>query len=514
MKKWLFLLVWMCIPVIFFGQNVGIGTNEPNANALLDLNAENKGLLIPRVPLVANNNAAPFTTPPISLLVYNSSFNFDISPGFFYWNGLRWLRLPNNEEVWTTKGNAGTNPSTNFLGTTDNVPLYFRIRNVNSGLIDSNINRTTFGFGTARVPGGIHNSAFGYKALGGNSGQTIGNTAIGSFSMAAVRKGSSNASLGYGSLFSLDSGSQNTGIGTSVMSFMETGNANTAVGSGAMSLVSQGDSNTAVGFRAGINTALQPIARSTAIGALATVGRSDAIVLGSVPGENSATRGVFVGIGTINPQRKLHIVDETPSGISSNANSSLVLEKNGSANYINLLNTTAESGILFGVAGAPGGAANGGILYNNPSFAQGMQFRTGGNANRMVIDNLGNVGIGNNAPAQKLDVEGNIRVAGEVYKGSGTANLLPICYGSIAQAGTISTGTGNFSVTKAGTGIYDISITGETFSFSNYITSITPVSTAARSNTATSSGGALRVRIFDASGAAVDTPFHFIVFKP
>jgi hypothetical protein len=244
------------------------------------------------------------------------------------------------------------------------------------------------------------------------------------------------------------------------------------------------------------------------------VGRSDAIVLGSVPGENTATRGVVVGIGTINPQRKLHIVDETAAGINPNANSTIVLEKNGVANYINFLNTNAESGILFGVAGAPGGAANGGILYNNPSFGQGMQFRTGGNVNRMVIDNLGNVGIGTTAPAQRLDVEGSIRVSGEVNNESGSANLLPICYGSVASAGTISSGTGNFTVTKVGTGVYDISITGETFIFSGYITSVTPIASSERSSTASSLNGALRVRIFDGTGAAIDTPFHFIVYKP
>ncbi|MCU0389449.1 MAG: hypothetical protein MUE71_12660, partial [Chitinophagaceae bacterium] len=311
----------------------------------------------------------------------------------------------------------------------------------------------------------------------------------------------------------LDSGSNNTGIGGGALSSLETGTANTAIGSSTLTGMAVGDSNTAIGFKAGVSTQ-QTIVRSTAIGALATVGRSDAIVLGSVPGENTATRGVFVGIGTINPQRKLHIVDENPAGINPNANSTIVLEKNGTPNYINFLNTSSESGILFGVAGAPGGAASGGIIYNNPSFGQGFQFRTGGNTNRMVIDNEGRVGIGTNAPEQLLDVDGNIKLNGEVYRGSGTANLLPICYGSVATTGTISSGTGNFSVVKAGTGVYDITITGEPFSFNNYITSITPVSTSARSNTASSSGGALRVRIFDATGAAIDTPFHFIVYKP
>ena len=606
MKSHFFLLACICIPVIFFGQNVGIGTNTPNANALLDLTSETKGLLIPRVPLVAPNNAAPFSNPPQSLLVFNTSFNFDISPGFFYWRNNKWNRLTTADDAWTTTGNVGTNAQSNFIGTTDNASLYFRIRNVNSGIIDSNINRTTFGFGTARANGGIHNSAFGYKALGETSGQTIANTAIGSFSMQAARKGSGNAALGYGSLFSLDSGTQNTGIGSSAMSFLETGNANTAVGNSAMSSVTEGDSNTAVGFKTKVNSALQPIVRSTAIGSLATVGRSDAIVLGSVPGENTATRGVFVGIGTINPQRKLHIVDETPAGINSNANSSLVLEKNGTANYINFLNANAESGILFGVAGAPAGAANGGILYNNPSFRQGLNFRTGGNVNRMVIDSVGNVGIGTVAPqfrltvsnndaqnaghrlgimientaegdgntgeaainlrnagpagtginywmvglnqnrnlafaygndfnqgatrtvidstgkmglgvinpTERLDVNGNIRLNGKVTRGTGTTNMIPLCYGVSDGNGNLDASTGNFTIAKLGTGQYEVTIPGETYITANYITLVTPAFFTPAFATTFSNNGKLRIYIFDITGAPRDQFFHFVVYKP
>jgi|GEM_PF-4227578 hypothetical protein len=179
----LLLLAFFFMPAIVFAQSVGIGTQAPNANALLDLSSETKGLLIPRVPLVALNNAAPFSNPPNSLLVFNTSFNFDITQGFYFWRGNKWAKLPNTDEVWTTTGNDGLTPGTHFIGTTDNISLSFRIRNVNSGLIDSNISRTTFGFGTARPAGGINNSAFGYKALGSSSSQTVGNTAIGSMAL-------------------------------------------------------------------------------------------------------------------------------------------------------------------------------------------------------------------------------------------------------------------------------------------------------------------------------------------
>ena len=62
----------------------------------------------------------------------------------------------------------------------------------------------------------------------------------------------------------------------------------------------------------------------------------------------------------------------------------------------------------------------------------------------------GNVGIGTPTPGARLDVEGNIRMSGEVQSVStGPANLVPICYGIVNIAnGTIVNGTGNFTVQK------------------------------------------------------------------
>ena len=77
---------------------VGIGIATPNAAAILDLTAINKGLLIPRVALIATNGStAPITSPVTSLLVYNTasaaSGSTAVTPGFYYWNGSAWVRL-------------------------------------------------------------------------------------------------------------------------------------------------------------------------------------------------------------------------------------------------------------------------------------------------------------------------------------------------------------------------------------------------------------------------------------
>jgi hypothetical protein len=78
--------------------------------------------------------------------------------------------------------------------------------------------------------------------------------------------------------------------------------------------------------------------------------------------------------------------------------------------------------------------------------------------NGAAFATAGNVGIGTNAPEEKLDVGGNIKVSGEINSSStGTANLLPFAYGKVSGSGTVISGTGNFSVSKDG-GFYTITI--------------------------------------------------------
>jgi hypothetical protein len=73
-------------------NNVGIGTTTPNASALLDLTATDKGFLMTRVTLLAAaNGASPINTPATGLLVYNTGGA--LSAGFYYWNGTMWVQV-------------------------------------------------------------------------------------------------------------------------------------------------------------------------------------------------------------------------------------------------------------------------------------------------------------------------------------------------------------------------------------------------------------------------------------
>jgi hypothetical protein len=66
-------------------QNIGIGTNTPNANAVLDISSTNKGLLIPRMDSTTRKNIAN----TIGLMVYDTN-----TKCFWYNDGTRWVNMP------------------------------------------------------------------------------------------------------------------------------------------------------------------------------------------------------------------------------------------------------------------------------------------------------------------------------------------------------------------------------------------------------------------------------------
>ena len=87
----------------FSQQNIGINTSgaAPNASALLDVVATDKGVLIPRVALTATNSGSPISPLPgageSGLLIYNTTTAGtapnNVVPGFYYWDGTRWVQL-------------------------------------------------------------------------------------------------------------------------------------------------------------------------------------------------------------------------------------------------------------------------------------------------------------------------------------------------------------------------------------------------------------------------------------
>ena len=151
MKKLIKNIIYAITTLFFTANYAQVGINTTSPNAALDVTSTDNGLLIPRVALTASNVASPLTLPTISELVYNTAtagtFPNNVTPGFYYWDGAKWVRLQTGagtNNSWLTTGNTGTNASTNFLGTIDNIDLVFKRNNTQSGLL--NESRTSFGY--------------------------------------------------------------------------------------------------------------------------------------------------------------------------------------------------------------------------------------------------------------------------------------------------------------------------------------------------------------------------------
>ncbi|MCR9183323.1 MAG: hypothetical protein NXH73_10385 [Flavobacteriaceae bacterium] len=124
-KITLSVLTLFCFTSLLVAQ-VGIGTTNPAAGALLDIHGDNGGIVIPRVNLTETTNQAPIIgpTPVTGLMVYNLANINDVTPGFYYWDGSAWERMASGASTdWALAGNAGTTPGTgageNYIGTSD-----------------------------------------------------------------------------------------------------------------------------------------------------------------------------------------------------------------------------------------------------------------------------------------------------------------------------------------------------------------------------------------------------------
>lgn len=133
---------------------------------------------------------------------------------------------------WSLTGNAGTNSGSNFIGTTDNNALVFKVNSLRAGYVD-------------RV-GGTENTSFGLEALPNNNGTS--NAAFGRWTLLNNTTGNYNMGVGTQALVSNTSGSNNTASGLQSLGYNITGNNNTGTGFQALYLNTIGDNNTAFGL--------------------------------------------------------------------------------------------------------------------------------------------------------------------------------------------------------------------------------------------------------------------------
>lgn len=120
MKKIFLTLIIILAAISFSNLNaqVTIGSNSvPNSGAVLDLiSGGDKGLLMPRVALTSTRVFGPVkstdgtvyadhTNHTAGMTVYNTATNnsdtgYEVSPGYYYNDGTKWVRLPNRYTNW------------------------------------------------------------------------------------------------------------------------------------------------------------------------------------------------------------------------------------------------------------------------------------------------------------------------------------------------------------------------------------------------------------------------------
>jgi hypothetical protein len=218
---------------------------------------------------------------------------------------------------WQLNGNAGTNPATDFIGTTDFKDLRFKVVGQQSGIISAQNSMTAFGYQSLSGLVGYGNTAFGERtlnaysnssgynvAIGHRAGEALtsggtnviigaetmliattaaGNVTIGRNAAPVLTTALNNVIIGQSAALGLTSGGFNTIIGNNVAPSISTGNSNVAIGTfagqggsgtfnvwvGANNSTSgnSGSNNTALGFNANFNGAVN---NSIALGAGAT----------------------------------------------------------------------------------------------------------------------------------------------------------------------------------------------------------------------------------------------------
>lgn len=132
---------------------------------------------------------------------------------------------------WAIVGNDGTIDGTHFIGNTDDVPLTFRVNNVQAGRIENLLRNTALGYeaGLPATSEGSQNTAIGYQSLK-SLVESSSNTAVGVFALKVLETGEQNVAVGYNSLSQLTAGDNNMAFGVNAGIGLVTGSRNTILG--------------------------------------------------------------------------------------------------------------------------------------------------------------------------------------------------------------------------------------------------------------------------------------------
>jgi hypothetical protein len=315
--------------------------------------------------------------------------------------------------AWSITGNSGMVDGTNFIGTTDNVPLNFRINNQKAGRIDNVLNNVFLGHESGLVTTSSSNTFIG-NATGKANTTGDQNTFIGSFSGTSNITGTENTAIGNDALRNNTTGNDNTAIGEEALKSNTTGIGNTATGESALETNTTASYNTANGYEALFQNTIGTSNTGMGYRALAdntTASRNIAIGQEALKNQSFNNGGVVwdsdnIGIGykslfdnqptsNTNGYRNLSIGTEALTNNTIGSGNIALGYQTGNTN------TTGSNNTLLGYDADVSSSS----LTNATAIGANAIV---GASNSLILGGTGanavNVGIGTIAPTTKLDV--------------------------------------------------------------------------------------------------------------
>jgi hypothetical protein len=87
---------------------IAIGTRVPNKDAMLDVFSDSKGVLLPRVALFSTISSSPLSSHVAGMMVYNVLKSSDVTPGYYFNDGLKWVRVSLVNSILNTESELPT----------------------------------------------------------------------------------------------------------------------------------------------------------------------------------------------------------------------------------------------------------------------------------------------------------------------------------------------------------------------------------------------------------------------
>lgn len=350
MKKLLFCILFFLHQVSTLAQlKVGENPGMLDENAEFEVESLNKGLLLPRLALQATNLSSPLSAYVAGIIVYNTqssgSGEFGVTPGMYYSDGTKWIKINSYTDGSETKILAGSNVTIQGIGT-----------NESPYIIQFNPNQTTTTNPITSLP--VSGDLFGTTEAAnvvGLQGHPIS---------------SQHPELGQILQWGLNGWTPTTFNSTNLY--------------------------TTDGFLTGNRTVAQNTS-TIAFTNTATTGTSHFTIDETTLNIDAVNNRV--GIGTANPAESLSIVGGSIGidyGQSIRTNNTSHLRRD-------LLKTSWDSAISADILtiSTPGTGKGNIVLQTSDNL--------GALSTRLTINEAGNVGIGTSVPTERLEVNGNIR---------------------------------------------------------------------------------------------------------